>query len=110
MADPDPTFDIGLVVDPRNMDCAYYFTGAMAGLVILFILWHWSRYLLFRYGSKTPVNGSKSTHSLLMVCVSRSQKKPLLMHNSRLIQRFTIRKVFGFTSAGHSLVVFVYVA
>jgi len=57
--DSGPPFDIGLNVDPLNVKTCYYFAAAMAGLVVLFTVGHWSSYLFGGYGSKSQSTAAR---------------------------------------------------
>ena len=109
MTDSGQPFDIDLEVDPKNVHTTYYFTGAMAGLVVFFTLWYWSRRFSGKYGSKPQSMAARIPITGLRYVPSPDERETVLTRMSRFIQRFTIRKVPGFPSAGHGALVFVYV-
>ncbi|ORY62987.1 ferric reductase like transmembrane component [Pseudomassariella vexata] len=69
-----------------------YYAAALCGIILLFVIVHWTRSLATRYRVST-----KSTVLSPFVAASR------------LVRRVFIRKIPGFASAGHATLVTVYV-
>ncbi|TVY78529.1 Ferric/cupric reductase transmembrane component [Lachnellula suecica] len=79
----------------NNENVAKYFAAAMAGVIIMFTIFHWSRFLYSRYATK----GLKESK------IMRAQ-----VSAARLTRHFLNRRVPGFTSWGHAVLVVIYLA
>ncbi|TVY92228.1 Ferric/cupric reductase transmembrane component, partial [Lachnellula willkommii] len=79
----------------NNEKTAKYYAAAMAGLIIVFTLFHWSRFLYSRYATK-GLRKSKFIKAQVSL--------------ARLFRHFLNRGLPGFTSLGHALLVAIYLA
>ncbi|KAK0616286.1 ferric reductase NAD binding domain-containing protein [Immersiella caudata] len=73
------------------------YAASLCGLIAVFVLFHWTRWLCARVERSMKSNG-KSALGLPFV------------RASRLVRNILVRKVPGFNSAGHALLVSTYVA
>ncbi|KAI5923191.1 ferric reductase NAD binding domain-containing protein [Camillea tinctor] len=80
--------------DKTNTDVTTQYAAALSGLIGIFILAHWIRFIVIRF--------------------HLSQKRSVLLYPfialSRAVRRVFIRELPGFTSVGHAILVAVYVA
>lgn len=91
-----------------NQQQMRYFAAGICGLMAVFILSHWLRWLFS--------NGKSSKHPIRLL--SRFVGIPELFlldllticYTCRIVRNVLVRKVSGFTSSGHALVVTCYVA
>ncbi|TVY39265.1 Ferric/cupric reductase transmembrane component, partial [Lachnellula subtilissima] len=79
----------------NNEKTAKYYAAAMAGLIIVFTLFHWSRFLYSRYATRG---------------LRKSKFMKAQVSLARLFRHFLNREVPGFTSLGHALLVAIYLA
>lgn len=79
----------------NNENTAKFLTLGMAGIIALFVIFHWTRMFYKRYGTRQ----SRSSSVL---------KFPIAF--TRSSRRILIQKVPGFISAGHALVFLGYLA
>lgn len=79
----------------NNQNTAKYFAVGMAGIMALFILFHWTRFFFKRYGSKQASN-------------SKALGLPLAF--TRIVRKVLVRGVPGFVSVGHVLVFLAFTA
>ena len=95
--DIDYTFDIdnGLRVKDSDSNTAWEFAIGVAGIVVFFTIWHWSRHFALNRAS-TPRTGSVGPK--------------FLVAPSRLARKHLVPGIQGFTSRGHVIVVIIYIA
>lgn len=92
----------------KNAKYAGYLECAIAGIMTLFVLFHWSRWLYHRIGPKRP--GPMAILVKMTRYAKIVQSKSLVLQADRLTRSLTLRKVPGFPSAGHFWVILAYVA
>ncbi|KAI9698500.1 MAG: hypothetical protein M1836_004081 [Candelina mexicana] len=93
MMNPHAHHPTSFTVAPEDLRTIYYYYAVLAVLVAFFALWSWSRYLAL-------LSGLKSTSTAARVVSAPS----------RLIRRFSVPKLIGFTSRGHAIAVTLYIA
>jgi hypothetical protein len=100
----------------KSEEALTYYAAGLAGLIAVFVLFHWTRWLCVK------LETSKKPLGILgrpFVAASRYVTKPLDENKinrhayrlswSRLTRNLLVRRVAGFNSAGHALLVTAYV-
>jgi hypothetical protein len=94
----------------NNENTAKFFAAGMVGMMVLFMIFHWTRFVFKKYEPKK----GKPVALRIPVAITRYLLRPRLeSHHSRMIRlarSFLIRKVPGFTSTGHCLIFVGYFA
>lgn len=95
----------------RNEQVSWYFAVAMFGLIAVFTISHWSRYLYSRYSSKSL---RRSYIMRLQVAITRCEARlsssELLFtkHLFRSVRHLLIRQISRGTSFGHIFLIIAY--
>ena len=95
-----------------NQQQLRYFAAGICGLMALFIVVHWIRYLFNRAtaGSRSNSGVTYPFRLLTRWAVRISQNDVLPLTPARNIRNILVRKVPGFTSSGHTLLFAAYLA
>jgi len=95
----------------NNENTAKFFAAGMAGMMVLFMIFHWTRVVFKRYESRKSESISLSR---IPVSLSRyGYSRPSWKHTHpwwRNVRSLVLRKIPGFTSGGHALIYIGYIA
>ena len=92
-----------------NVRTAKYFAVAMAALMGLFIIYHWTRFFYHRYAPKEKGRVARTVVGWQRLIIFLFPHGVLLTQQSRNTRRFFFRRVAGY-QLDRSIVVFVYLA
>lgn len=96
----------------NNENTAKFFAAGICGMIFLFILFHWARFLFTHYGRRragisrlVDLPRRITRYSSLTL-----RRYKILIHKYRRARRIFLLRVPGFTSVGHTLLFVGYVA
>lgn len=94
----------------QNQHAAKYYAAGVVGMIAIFAIFHWARYLYSLYASNKlkRSNAMRGQVSIVRYASSIDMQRNLLMSH-RGIRHVLTHRLPGFTSIGHAVLVLVYV-